>query len=99
MMKRRIIGFIILILIISMGGWMLYRMQAKIKQKQIIQENIEHLPNFTFYQIEDSSQFSRNSLVEHRPILLVYFNSECEHCQYEAGEIYKQKINSKILKF
>jgi peroxiredoxin len=94
-MKKRIIGFTILGLIVTLGAFMLYSMQKKIKQKKAIQENIRSLPDFTFYHLEDSSQFTPKDLVENQSILLIYFNSECEHCQYEASEIYKQQAQFK----
>lgn len=95
MKNRKIIALIVFALMLSVGGWMLYSMQVKIKQKQVIQKNIEHLPNFTFYHPEDNSQFRPSSLVANQSILLIYFNSECEHCQYEASEIFKQQSQFK----
>lgn len=47
----------------------------------------KHIPNFVFYTLKDSSAFTKDSLVVNTPLLFIYFNSECDHCQRETKQI------------
>jgi thiol-disulfide isomerase/thioredoxin len=40
----------------------------------------------------DSLAFSNANLQANKPTLILYFNSECDHCQYEAEAI-SQNVN------
>ncbi|MCU0447027.1 MAG: TlpA family protein disulfide reductase [Microscillaceae bacterium] len=75
---------ILLILVVVLFAWAVQRSQAR---KQV-QASRQSLPNFSFYDL-DSLQVSRASLASGKPTLVIYFNSECEHCQYEATELVK----------
>ena len=47
----------------------------------------KHIPAFVFYTLKDSSVFTKDSLIKNTPLLFIYFNSECDHCQYETKQI------------
>ncbi|MCU0447023.1 MAG: redoxin domain-containing protein [Microscillaceae bacterium] len=81
---------LLLVLVVSLFAWSIQRSQAR-KQAQASRQS---LPNFSFYDL-DSLHVNRASLASGKPTLLIYFNSECEHCQYEATELVK---NSSRLK-
>jgi thiol-disulfide isomerase/thioredoxin len=74
----------LLILTVFLFAWSVQRSQVR-KQAQA---GWRSLPNFSFYNL-DSLSVSRASLVSGKPTLVIYFNSECEHCQYEATELVK----------
>jgi peroxiredoxin len=82
-MKKYIISLLILCLVL--GGF--YLINKKIEEKAQAKEKIQTLPNFQFLAM-DSTLFTASDLPS-RKTILVYFNSTCEHCQYEAGEISK----------
>jgi peroxiredoxin len=82
-MKKYIIS--ILILSLALGGF--YLINKKAEEKAQAKEKIQTMPDFHFLAL-DSTVFSATNLAE-RKTILVYFNSTCEHCQYEAGEISK----------
>jgi thiol-disulfide isomerase/thioredoxin len=82
-MKKYIIS--ILILGFAFGGF--YLINKKAEEKAQAREKIQAMPNFQFLAL-DSTVFSAADLAE-RKTVLVYFNSTCEHCQYEAAEISK----------
>jgi peroxiredoxin len=44
----------------------------------------DSLPNFKFYTIKDSVEFTPNKLKKGLPVLFISFNTECDHCQKET---------------
>lgn len=46
------------------------------------------IPAFTI-QLTDSSWFSKADLPGKTPVVMIYFNPECGHCQHEAQELAK----------
>ena len=68
---------------------MLYFIVERMAQKKTVAENIKTLKVSHLYTL-DSVQFS---LEAGKPVVLVFFNSGCEHCQYELSEI-KKKLSS-----
>jgi thiol-disulfide isomerase/thioredoxin len=38
----------------------------------------------------DSSYFNRNDLKKNKPVLLILFNPDCDHCKHETEEIIKK---------
>jgi thiol-disulfide isomerase/thioredoxin len=56
--------------------------------------NIQHLPAFTIYKVPDSSAFTNDQLKKNKPVVLMFFSPDCEHCQKETKELlaYKQEL-------
>jgi thiol-disulfide isomerase/thioredoxin len=46
------------------------------------------IPAFSI-QLPDSSWFSKKDLPKKTPVVIIYFNPECGHCQHEAEELAK----------
>jgi peroxiredoxin len=44
----------------------------------------DSLPNFTFFTIKDSVEFTPKKLKKGLPVLFISFNTECDHCQKET---------------
>lgn len=65
--------------------FMVYTIVEKVHAKKVVHNKIQTLSVGQLFRM-DSTQFQMTSP---RPILLVYFNSECEHCQYELTELKK----------
>jgi thiol-disulfide isomerase/thioredoxin len=63
--------------------FMVYTIVEKVHAKKAVQNKIQTLSVAQLFKM-DSTQFQ---LALPRPVLLVYFNSECEHCQYELIEL------------
>ncbi len=51
-------------------------------------KQVPFIPPFTI-QLTDSSNFSKKDLPKKTPVVIIYFNPECGHCQDEAKEIAK----------
>ena len=56
--------------------------------------NIQHLPTFTIYTVPDSTAFSNEQLKKNKPVVLMFFSPDCDHCQKETKELlaYKEKL-------
>jgi thioredoxin-related protein len=65
--------------------FMVYSIVEKVYAKKSVQNKIQNLSVAQLFKM-DSTQFQMTS---GRPILLVFFNSQCEHCQYELTELKK----------
>ncbi len=45
------------------------------------------IPEFTISKVTDSTDFTRNNLKKHEPVVFMIFSPECEHCQHETEKI------------
>lgn len=59
----------------------------KIKHKNVIAEQIRNIPEFSFINTLTQNVYSNDSIDSEKTCLIIYFNSECDHCQYEAEQI------------
>lgn len=88
MNKRIIILSCLVTILTGFTVFMVYQIVKTKKQHQLTAITKQTLPNFTFYNL-DSVATSNNFIVKNKPVCIFYFNSDCEHCQYEAKEIDK----------
>lgn len=84
-MNRKILFIIAGTLIFSISLFLGYLVIDKLLYKKQILNKIQSLPEVPLYDL-DSTAFQLSSI---HPTVLIYFNTECEHCQYEAVEIKK----------
>jgi len=47
------------------------------------------VPPFKLLKIDSSSYFTKNDLQKNKPVLIMLFNPDCEHCQHETEQIVK----------
>ncbi|RZL32280.1 MAG: redoxin domain-containing protein [Pedobacter sp.] len=88
-MKRRIILLTCLIFFLTgFTGFMVYKIVKTKKQNNAVAAIKQTLPNFTFYKL-DSVETGNTFIENDKAVCIFYFNSDCEHCQYEAKEINK----------
>jgi len=77
---KKILIYVYLILLIGFIGWLGYKGVSKLLAKEEVEESQNSL----------SAIFKKLGVQEaatDQSTILVYFNSECEHCQYEIQEI------------
>lgn len=67
-----------------------YMIAEKISARKLANKKIQHQPEKSFFNL-DSSSFN----LPQREFVLVFFNSGCEHCQFEMKEI---KENIRLFK-
>ena len=47
------------------------------------------IPPLKLLQLDSTSYFTKDDLKKNRPVLIVVFNPDCEHCKHETEEIIK----------
>ena len=62
---------------------MIYAINVKISQKRLTRQHRETLASFPLFDLDSS----RIYLHPKRATILLYFDSGCDHCQYEISEI------------
>ncbi|MEA3318144.1 MAG: redoxin domain-containing protein [Bacteroidota bacterium] len=77
----------VLLLLFIIVGFMLYVIITKIEHKKAIEENIKIIPEFAFTKLTDKKIFTNRELKSDRSKLIIYFNTECDHCMCEAEQI------------
>ncbi|WP_299157486.1 redoxin domain-containing protein [uncultured Tenacibaculum sp.] len=81
-MKKKLLLALVLL---SSAGYLGYRIINKINDKLEIEERIKTIPDFSFFNMQ-GIKFTQNNL-KNKPIVFVYFNSDCDYCQSEATKI------------
>lgn len=80
---KKTLKILIPILILSLLSFMGYNVVNKINHKKQVAENIKKIPNFSYLSIENKA-FTNENLIQNKPTLFIYFNSECDFCNHEA---------------
>jgi len=47
------------------------------------------IPPFKLLKIDSSGYFTKNDLKKNKPVLIMLFNPDCDHCKHETEEIIK----------
>lgn len=84
MVKKALLTSVLVILFSGVLA-MVYFIVEKVAKKKAVAEKIQSLSAEDLFTL-DSVQFR---FPNSKPSVLIYFNSGCEHCQYELGEIKK----------
>ena len=79
---RKIIGITFICLMTFMGMVMINKM----KEKKKIEIKITTIPDFDFIKM-NRVNYSKVDLRKNKMLVFIYFNSECDYCQYEAKSI------------
>lgn len=84
---RKIIKIIISIILILFLSYMLTIIIKKVKHKSLITEQIQTIPQFLFVNISNNKAYTNKDIENNKACLIIYYNSECNHCEYEAEQI------------
>lgn len=80
----------LLLLCLSLAGvgllYLASTIPRKLREQAQQQERVQVLPTFQFMTL-DSVTFSNAALSTKQSSVIIYFNPDCEHCQYEAHVI------------
>lgn len=85
---RSLLKWMIALAAVAVIVFLLYKIVSTANKRSATDERIAWLPAFTFYNL-DSTLFTNDSLPDGRNTVIMYFNTGCEHCQYETGQIIK----------
>ena len=83
---RKTLLVVIIIVIVGLVSWLVYSSFRKFEQKEIRMEIISSIPSLSFQDL-DGNPVQLNEINFAKPMVLILFNSECEHCRYEAMSI------------
>lgn len=86
-MSKKIILIFVLLAISSLLLFLGYNIVTKTKKINEIATNTQSLPDFELLTL-DNKKFTQSDIDENQPLVFVYFNSECDYCEYEAESIY-----------
>jgi hypothetical protein len=89
-MSKKFILFTLFTLVCIGVFWMGYSSIQKIALKKKVADSLKSIPVFK----ANSPDSTLISLQQKTPTAIIYFNTDCDHCQYEATQIKKN-----ILKF
>jgi len=85
--KKTIVGIIVLLFVLISLAMLIYIIA---KNSKFNSEAIYTLPVFSFTNAQNQVIFTNDSLSTGQANLIIYYNSECEHCQREAEQISKR---------
>jgi thiol-disulfide isomerase/thioredoxin len=86
MKKIYILTSILVLLFVGISILIEKTIRTNNHKKQVL-EQLKIIPTFETYNM-DSLKVSHTEF-NNKPTVIVYFNTECEHCQYEATQIVK----------
>lgn len=66
-------------------AWLINASFEKVRAAKSAKEKLSTLPAFSLTALDSSA--IESSSFDYAPLVLIYFNSECDHCQYEAQDI------------
>ncbi|GAB3250608.1 hypothetical protein GCM10027347_08490 [Larkinella harenae] len=80
-----LIGVVVLI------GYFLSRTVSAVSRTHEIQTRRQALPDFSQFSIQAPSRPVSQAMLQGRTNIIILFNPDCEHCQYEAAKISKNR--------
>ncbi len=86
---KKVIKIVLFVVLILFLGYMLNVIVKKIKHRNLITEQIQSIPQFLFINSLNQNVYTDDSIEIDKACLIIYYNSECDHCNYEAEEISK----------
>lgn len=90
MTMKKYLKIIIPLVVIGLIGFMGYKVVSKINHKNQVAKNIKTMPNFSYEDLQ-GNVFTQKNLKANKPVLFIYFNSECDFCNHEA-EMVQQNV-------
>lgn len=85
-MSRKSILFIVIGAVLTLLGFMGYKVIRLAQQKQAVEQALQEVPNFEFVTTK-REVFNQASIDPNTPTLFVFYNSECDYCRHEALDI------------
>ena len=83
---KKIIKPLILVLIVSILGFLGYKIAAKISHKKEVAQRIQQLPDFSYNTLK-GVVVTQNTLNKNYNTVFINFNTECDYCKHEAAQI------------
>jgi thiol-disulfide isomerase/thioredoxin len=87
---KKVLAGLLIFSIICLAGWMIFASVKTVNEKEAHANSIKEVPEFSL-QLWDSSFVAVGGNYTKKPLVLIYFNSECEYCKSEAREVVENK--------
>ena len=97
-MQKKYLAYLLALLVLGGTALMAYKTVHRLQTKKALAASLKTLPHFIATGL-DSTQIRYPQAID-KPLIIMYFNTECEHCQYETQELKKhlaQFANAQIL--
>ncbi len=83
--------------LLFLSATMVFFLAAKAQQADatgVTLQNIQSLPAFEMMAAPDSTIYSSEQLKKNKPVIMMFFNPDCDHCQRETKELlaYKEEL-------
>jgi len=86
MILKCLVGAVLL----ATGSWLVVHTYSSYQKKKEIGNRIQTLQHCCFESLTGGQMYI-DAFSPDQPTIIMYFHPECEHCQYESGEIGRQK--------
>ena len=83
---RKILKYSLIIALVLVLGYLIVKISAGYKNKKEAEARIQTLPDTEFFSLT-GDLVNLQSFDKTKPMVIIYFHPECEHCLYEAKEI------------
>lgn len=84
---KNTIKWLVIITVLCVAAFLMNLTLEKDKSNKAVKQKRAVLPVLPLLSL-DSTQLDF-SIIENKPLVLIHFNSECDHCQYEANDVKK----------
>ena len=84
------------LLFLSVLGYFSYQIISKIQHKKQVEQNIQQMPKFSYNTLENKA-FTIQNLRKNTPTIFIYYNSECDFCNYEAEMVRENRDKLKAV--
>ena len=81
--------YLVVFTLLAIGSWLVTKTFQSYRAKKAATEKIQTLQHCCFESMH-GGQTCLDGFNPNQPTVIIYFNPECEHCQYEATEIGRQ---------
>lgn len=89
MHNRKRLSLILAFLLLGAAGWLGFRTVARLNAKKEALSRRQQLTGFTVYKNQRSEQLT---LIGSLPTVVMYFNPDCEHCQYQTEQLSRYPV-------
>ena len=83
---KKILAFFLVVILGGSISYMVYHIIRVKKKTDIANQNKQQLPGFTFFDLNGTKKGSE-IVKQGLPVVIIYFNNDCEHCQQEAKQL------------
>lgn len=89
-MQRKFLTSIILILFLSIIGTILYFTFRKLHKKKLARDNIEYIPDISFFDITNNNHFNIKKNSNEYATCLIQIDPNCHFCNKQVEDILKE---------